>query len=277
MSDPIDSPRGDLPGRLNHAFVIPAYGDSPFLPACLASIAAQSTAGSDVVIATSTPSAYLAEVARRFEVPLAVNPRRESIGCDWNFALGATAARTVTIAHQDDTYRPDYLARMREALAREPDATMAFSDFVETAERGMRPIHPNIRIKRYLTRRAFGSASAIRDRGAKRRLLAWGNPLCCPSVVLDRAQRADFRFSEAMHSNLDWEAWLRLADAPGAFVYVREPLVVRRIHGQSETSVRIADRRRRDEDREMFARFWPAPVAASIAAVYRASYLANRT
>lgn len=259
-----------------HAFVIPAYRDSPFLPACLDSIVAQTCGGSEVVITTSTPSDYLRDVAHRYRVPLIVNPRRANIGSDWNFALTASQAGYVTIAHQDDTYRHDYLERMAERIERTGDLAIVFSDYLETSAKGPRPLHLNIRMKRFLTRRAFGRDDVIRDEASKRRLLAWGNPVCCPSVVLNRAALADFRFTEDLHSNLDWEAWRQLAGRPGAFVYVREPLVNRRIHLQSETSTLIADKRRLEEDRTMFERFWPAPIAALIMTVYRASYLANR-
>ncbi len=262
---------------MQHAFVIPAYGDSLYLPACLDSIAGQTRSGSAVVIATSTPSDYLANLARRYRVPLRVNPRRAGIGSDWNFALRAVEANWLTLAHQDDSYRADYLERMAGALARTGDATIAFSDFVEMGDKGPRPLNLNIRVKRLLTRRAFGHDDAIRDARSKRRLLQWGNPVCCPSVVLNRATLAEFRFSEDLQSNLDWEAWLQLAGHPGAFVYVREALVTRRIHARSETTALIADRRRAEEDRAMFERFWPAPVAALIMTVYRASYLANRS
>lgn len=264
-------------GRPAHAFVIPAFGDSPFLPACLDSIAGQSRGGSEIVITTSTPSDYLRDVAHRYRVPLIVNPRRANIGSDWNFALTASGASALTIAHQDDSYRPDYLERMTAAMARTSDASIAFSDYLESGEKGPRPLHLNIRVKRLLTRRAFGRDDVIRDERAKRSLLHWGNPVCCPSVVLNRAALPEFRFTEDLHSNLDWEAWRQLAGRPGAFVYVREPLVNRRIHTQSETSALIADRRRLEEDRAMFERFWPSPIAALIMTVYRASYLANRT
>jgi glycosyltransferase involved in cell wall biosynthesis len=263
--------------RRRHAFVVPAYGTSVHLPECLDSIAAQRGDKSDVLITTSTPSDDLAEIASRFSVPLVVNPRRANIGSDWNFAYGASDADIVTLAHQDDTYTNDYVERIRAALSVAADATIAFSDYVERDERGPRPLHLNTRIKRYLTRRAFGTADVIREVASKRRMLSWGNPVCCPSVALVRAALPDFAFTEAMHSNLDWEAWLRLAGRPGAFVYVREPLVTRRIHTQSETSALIADNRRFDEDRAMFRKLWPAPVAALISQVYRASYLANRT
>jgi glycosyltransferase involved in cell wall biosynthesis len=262
---------------MRHAFVVPAYGDSPYLGECVASLANQTRRGSIVAIATSTPSAYIERVAIEHGVPLAINPRRAGIGADWNFALDATDADLVTVAHQDDTYRADYLERVLRAMSRHPDASIAFTDYVEQEPAGTRPIHVNIRVKRLLTRRVFRNREAIETTSDKRRLLAWGNPVCCPSVVLRRARLPGFRFTESMYSNLDWDAWLRLADSPGAFVYVREPLVVRRIHERSETSALIADKRRLDEDRAMFDRFWPAPIAAAITSVYRASYLANRT
>jgi glycosyltransferase involved in cell wall biosynthesis len=262
---------------LRHAFVIPAYGDSPFLPDCLDSIRGQTRGSSEVLITSSTPSAYVENVAQRYRVPLIVNPRRANIGSDWNFALTASTADYVTLAHQDDTYGPDYLARMVEPIRRTSDLSIAFCDYLETSPKGPRPLHLNIRIKRFLTRRAFGRHDIIRDEASKRRMLAWGNPVCCPSVVLNRAALADFRFTEDLHSNLDWEAWRQLAGRPGAFVYVREPLVNRRIHTESETSALIADKRRLEEDRTMFERFWPAPIAALIMTVYRTSYLANRS
>ena len=265
----------DAPFR--HAFVVPAYGDSPYLDACIASIVGQSLAGSSVVVTTSTPSSHIEFIAGRHRVPLEINPRRGTIGMDWNFALGASNADYVTIAHQDDSYRSDYLERMAGALLAARDALIGFSDFVESSDQGPRPLHANIRIKRFLTRRAFGRNAAIGDAASKRKLLAWGNPVCCPSVVFNRSAVGDFRFPEDLHSNLDWEAWRQLALRPGEFVYVREPLVTRHIHAQSETSALIADHRRLDEDRAMFERFWPAPVAALIMLLYRASYRANRT
>jgi hypothetical protein len=232
---------------------------------------------STIAVATSTPSPALERIARDAGVAYQVNPTRGGIGADWNFALRCTHSPFVTLAHQDDLFRPDYVERIRAAIARAPDALMAFSDFDEVDPQGPRPLHANLRIKRFLVRRAFAGRGAIDRRGDKRRLLAWGNPIGCPSVVLNRGRLPAFRFDESLSSNLDWDAWLRLADERGSFVHVAEALVTRRIHPASETSALIADARRIDEDRAMFRRLWPAPVAALIAAVYRTSYRANRT
>src|SRR5258706_16305485 len=76
----------------DHAFVVPAYGNSPFLGACLRSLRGQS-APSPVVVATSTPSEALSAVAAAFDAPVLVNPRREGIAADWNFAFEGTPAQ----------------------------------------------------------------------------------------------------------------------------------------------------------------------------------------
>jgi len=261
---------------MDHTFVIPAYGNSPYLVECLASLKCQRGPKSHLAIATSTPSEATARLARDNGVPLHVNPVRAGIGGDWNFALTCAGTRFVTLAHQDDLFREDYVERMLEAVHGVPDLLMAFSDYDEIDTSGPRAPQVNLRVKRFLTRRAFAGRTAITARRDKRRMLAWGNPVCCPSVIFDRSRLANFRFDETMESNLDWEAWLRLADERGRFVYVEQPLVIRRIHPASETTALVADTRRVAEDRAMFRRIWPVPIAETIAAVYRASYLANR-
>lgn len=260
-----------------HAFAIPAYGHSPYLADCIASITAQSSPTDRVYLTTSTPAPELQELAARHGLIYLVNPRREGIGCDWNFALMSADADLVTLAHQDDLYDPRYVQRMRACFEREPQAAFAFTDFVEYDSAGERPLNINVRIKRWLTRSAFRGRPAIRSARDKRQLLRWGNPICCPSVTLNKAACEDFRFSEHWGINLDWEAWDRLARLDASIVWDPARLVVHRVHDQSETTKGIADLRRLKEDQAMFRRYWPRPVAQAIGFIYRASYAANRT
>jgi glycosyltransferase involved in cell wall biosynthesis len=259
-----------------HAFVVPAYGESPFLDACLSSLRAQSLPAGEIVIATSTPSPFIAGAAARHGARLAVNAQHVDIASDWNFALRASAAGLVTLAHQDDVYSPAYLETFAAALDRHPEALIAFCDAAEHTPDGPRPANLNMRVKRRLHQRAFGPRECIDDTKSKLRLLAWGNPVNCPSVMFDRRRLPDFRFDGGFASNLDWEAWTRLAQTPGGFVWVRAPLVSHRVHPGSETTALIADRRRQDEDRRMFARFWPRAAVGPIAWVYRLGYRGNR-
>jgi hypothetical protein len=94
--------------------------------------------------------------------------------------------------------------------------------------------------------------------------------------MFDRSALPDFHFPGGFRTNLDWMAWLQLARRPGVFVYVREKLLSKGIHAESATTATIANRARQREDRALFDEFWPRPVAAALAAIYRFGYRANR-
>jgi hypothetical protein len=71
-----------------------------------------------------------------------------------------------------------------------------------------------------------------------------------------------------MKSNLDWDTWESLSKLEGEFYYSSQLLMYHRIHEESTTSALIKDDTRSHEDREMFDRFWPRPVAALIERAY---------
>lgn len=261
---------------MGHTFAIPAYRAAPNLAALIESLRAQAGPPSDILIATSTPSAELTALAKRFALPLHVNPRRTDIAADWNFALAAAQTELVTLAHQDDLFAPTYATQLGGTLRRHRGALLAFCDFSEHTPLGARPPNVNLRIKRALCRRALGTRECITDPRDKVRLLSLGNPICCPSVMFNRSLLADFRFPSGYQTNLDWIAWLGLARRPGGFVYLRERLVSKGVHAASETTAAIANRSREREDRALFDALWPRPVAALLAALYRLGYRANR-
>lgn len=261
---------------MDHTFVIPVYRAAPNLGALLATLRAQRGESSEIVLTSSTPSPELAEFARRHGLPLRLNPERMDIATDWNFALAAARAPLVTLAHQDDLFAPDYVIQLAAALRRHPQAVIAFSNYCEHIPQGARPTNLNLRIKRALTRRAFGLREYLSEPRDKLRLLSLGNPICCPSVMFNRTTLGAFRFPPGLQTNLDWMAWLELARRPGGFVYVREPLVSKGVHPASATTLTIANRAREQEDRALFEAIWPRPVAAVLATVYRLGYLANR-
>jgi hypothetical protein len=141
---------------------------------------------------------------------------------------------------------------------------------------GARATNINLCIKRALRQRAFGPRECISKTRDKVRLLSLGNPICCPSVMLNRSTLVDFKFPNGFQTNLDWMAWLELARRPGGFVYVRERLVSKGVHAGSETTTTIANRAREREDRMLFEALWPRPIAAALAALYKLGYRANR-
>ncbi len=260
----------------DHEFVVLAHGESVHLRDCMRSLQAQTLPTKRISIYTSTPSAHHERVAQEFGVDLRVRPTPGNIGENWNTALGGATAQYVTLAHQDDVYDAAYLAKLLPAMQSVDDGVIGFTGFTECDEVGVRGESFNTRVKRYLINRAFGGSSRLVTASDKHRLLAWGNPICCPSVMYNRANLQNFRFREDLSSNLDWDAWTSLAAEGGTFVYAPEVLVAKRAHRASETASLISNNRRAVEDLFMFNRHWPAPVARAIASIYRLSYVANK-
>lgn len=260
------------PGRpcAKHAFVVPAYGESPFLARCLRSLQAQ-TVASQIVVSTSTPCPHVEGAAAEAGVPLVVNPVRNGIGTDWNFALSATSRRYVTLAHQDDLYHPEFVAETLAALRRCDDAVLCFTDALEVDDAGDRR-----RTKIGLAKAAMEAlilGGRTEAKGWRQRLfLSFGNPLACSSVTFDRQRLPEFRFSDAFSSNLDWDAWWRLHQEGRVFAHCPRALVGRRSNDLTETARLKRDGTRWREDVAMFERIWPRPLGRTLALVYKAGY-----
>jgi len=250
-----------------HSFVVPAFGEPAWIERCLDSIQ-QQTHPTAVVITTPTPTERLSSIARQRRIPLIVNPAARGIAADWNFALAHAGGHWVSLAHQDDWYDRRYVELCLAAAARVDNAILVFTHATETIDGEQREVF-NARMKRAISRAAFLGASSLESTRRRRLLLAFGNPIPCPSVMVNRHRVPDFRFPDGWKSNLDWSAWLSLAEAPGAFVRVPRPLVHRTLHPQAATTRSLVDRAA--EDDRMFRQLWPSPVAAALSRLYAAS------
>ena len=104
-------------GAEDHTWVICAYRESPYLEECIRSLLEQGVK-SGIRIATSTPCACIAALAEKYGLEVFVNRGKSGISGDWNFALGTAETELVTIAHQDDTYEPEYTQEMLARLNR---------------------------------------------------------------------------------------------------------------------------------------------------------------
>lgn len=252
-----------------HSFVVPAYGQSPHLRDCLDSLRAQ-TRPSPIVISTSTPWPGLSELANDYGARLAIHSPSAGIGRDWNAGLAEAGSTWVTLAHQDDRYLPTFTERTLIAAAARPETMLVMTGYGELLEGAIRTRSAMLAIKRLLLELGFLGRDHVASRSGKRRLLSFGCPVPCPSVTL-RALPG-FRFREDLKVNLDWEAWLRLADRSGSFARVRGCAMLHRIHAASETSAGVRAGVRAREDLMMFQSLWPAPVARLLARAYALSY-----
>jgi len=201
---PVVAGQQGVPMKLE--LVVSAFGQSPHLVSCLRSLVEQQAVRSGragIVVATSTPSPELEAAAACFGARYAVNPVRCSIGADWNFALSTTRAPLVAICHQDDTYHPQFATKMLELFTSDPGLLMASSSYAKLDGDGREQRSVVLTVKRFLMWRAFGGETWRWGPSIRRRMLSWGNPVCCSSVVLNRQQLEDFRFDVELGSQRD--------------------------------------------------------------------------
>jgi len=245
-------------------FVVPACGRPAWIERCLDSLERQ-THPSAVLITTSTPNGYLSDIARRRGVALEVNPSAGGIASDWNFALSRATRPWVTLAHQDDSYAPDYVESCLGAAARTGEPLLVFTRAIEEFRNG-RQWSPNTVIKQLMCDGVFLGRTSIHAPSQKLLLLRFGDPIPCSTVMINRRRVPDFAFAEGWRCSLDWWAWLALARTPGAFAYVRRPLVRRAVHAEGATVAWLDHRAAEDE--RILRELWPRPIAIALSALY---------
>ena len=257
----------------DHTWLVCAYRESPFLEECIRSLACQ-TVKSRIQVSTATPNEHIRGLAEKYGLKLIVNPGKPGIGTDWNFALENGETELLTIAHQDDTYEPEYTEEMLKRMNRHRDPILYFTDYAEL--RGGKKVTSNrlLRIKRILLipLRLFPGLVF-----ARRLSLAFGDPICCPSVTYRKSVMKGMAFGSRFRSDLDWEMMEKLSRKKGRFVFDPGKRMCHRIHSESATTEIIGDHQRTAEDYEMMKKFWPDAVAKRLSRVYAASEKSNRT
>lgn len=261
---------GMEPVLKTHIFAVCAYGQSPYLEACLKSLMGQ-TVASEAILCTSTPSGYLENLAEKYGIPYYVREGDSDIQEDWNFAYHKANARIVTIAHQDDIYQKDYVKLLLEQLEKYPDMTLFTGDYIVIKDGKLQKTPRSEWVKRLL-RLPLRLKSQSHKTLVKRSALMFGNSICCPSCAYRKELLGEPLFQSPYKFALDWDTLLTLAKYPGRFVCVERPLMYYRIHGEATTKQCIRDRRRESEEAEMFAKLWPAWVAKILMHFYKKAY-----
>ena len=257
----------------DHTFALCAYGDSPYLEACIRSLK-QQTVKSQVLLATCTPSDTIRKLTETYEIPMYINPEKKGIGADWNFAYQCAETQLVTIAHQDDLYESAYAETMLHQVNEAWEPILWFCDYQELRDGQKVAQNRNLKIKRVmllpLKGRLFRKSIFVR-----RRILSMGNPICCPAVTYIKEKTGECPFSTTMKVSLDWDQWEKLSRKRGSYVYCTQMLMCHRIHEESATTELISSREREKEDLEMFRRFWPERIADWLEKRYSVSEKSN--
>lgn len=256
----------------DHTWLVCAYKESPYLEECIQSLLNQ-TVKSRIQIATSTPCEHISSVAEKYGLPVFVNTGKAGISGDWNFALRTGETELLTIAHQDDTYEPAYTEKMLKGMNRRGNPIIFFTNYGELRNGEKVTDNKLLRIKRFLLipARMFPGWKT-----ARRMSLAFGDPICCPSITYRRSIMKDYPFEDRFRSDLDWEMEEKLSRLKGSFVYCPEVLMHHRIHEESATTEIIGDHQRTLEDYEMMKKFWPDRIAKRLSKAYASSEKSNQ-
>jgi hypothetical protein len=257
-----------------HSFAVLAHNDSPYLSKCLKSLICQRR-GSPIFLSTSTPSNYINKVAGKFNLEVYINAEGGGIADDWTFAYNQAWTKYVTLAHQDDIYLPDYTRQCLTFAEKYKENLITFTDYFEIFNDRLRRTNLTLLIKKLMLTPYFIFKSGLKQALLKKIFLSFGSPIACPSVMYNTNNIRNFSFSRKYSLNLDWDAWLRLAEMKGDFVYINKKLMYHRIHRWSETTKGLSDHRRRVEDRRMFERIWGVYLAGILSRWYSLSYRSN--
>jgi glycosyltransferase involved in cell wall biosynthesis len=259
---------------LNHSFIILAYKKSPHLEECIHSLKKQ-TIPSHILLSTSTPSDYLEIISKNSKIPLIINPNPPSIAADWTFAYNLCTTKYLTLAHQDDLYMPEYTEKCLEFIEKYPGFLILFSDYNELFNNSIRDNNLLLSIKRLILHFFYMFKINLTSIALKKKMLSFGNPVCCPSILYNRENIGNFEFNSSYSMNLDWDAALQLAKMKGDFLYLKNKLLTRRIHKGSESTNALLNRTRFEEDQKMFERFWPKYVVRCLLKFYTQAYKSN--
>lgn len=256
-----------------HTFAVCAYGESPYLEACIRSLKKQ-VVSSEILIATSTPNEHIQAVADKYHVPVYVNTGEHGITQDWNFALSKTSTPYATVAHQDDVYGKHYSQALYRYMEKATKPLIFFTDYAELRDGEVVKSNTLLKIKRLMLlplRLPFFRKSIW----MRRRVLSLGCPICCPSVTFAMEHVPVDPFQHHFRSDEDWECWERLSVMKGEFLYCPKILTYHRIHEDSETSRILQDHARTQEDLIMYQKFWPKWIATCLTKLYSNSEKSN--
>lgn len=256
----------------NHTFVVCAYKESPYLEDCIKSVLNQKVKSS-VIMSTSTPNEYIKNMAEKYNIDLYVNNGEKGIGQDWNFGISNVKTDYVTIAHQDDIYKENYLEEIVNNINKGIDFVIAFTDYREVKNGQEIPLTRNLKIKKILL---FPLRKFRKSKFIKRRILSLGAAICCPSVTINTKIAGKTPYKTELKCDLDWDTWDKMTQYNENFLYIPKELMQHRIHEESETSNLIENNVRLEEDLLMLKRYWPSPIAKFIMRFYKKAVDTNK-
>lgn len=251
--------------EINHTFAICAYKESDYLEECINSLLNQ-TIKHKVIICTSTPNKYIEDLAEKYKLELFINPNRDCVSEDFNFALSKIKTKYGTLANQDDIYLAEFGEMLIMNMEKKLNSLIGFCQSIEFNNEKELEKTLALKIKHFMNMfiYIFPKSKFIRNR-----VLSLGCSIVAPSVMynMQNINKLKIKFSKEFELTPDWDFWTRLSNENGSYVYVKNSLIKYRVHDESNTSKRI--KRRHKEELQIFNRYYPNWVAKFIHKFYK--------
>ena len=259
----------------DHTFVICAYKENPFLEETIYSLERQTKKGK-IIVSTSTPNLFIEDLCKKHNIDFFVNPSPHLAGDDWNYGYSMASTPLVTVAHQDDLYEPEFLECTLQHInkRKRDDVLVAFTDYYEYKLGKREDTNTLLKIKR-LMNAPLGWAPFHASKFVRKRLLSFGDAICCPTATYVKKNVGDNIFDTTYINSCDYKTFVDLAERDGAFVYIPSKLLGHRIYAESATTKNLNENIRQKEDFEIMCHYWPAPIARLINRVYSKSEDSN--
>lgn len=220
--------------------LLPCYNSSATIFRTIESIRAQTFKNFRVILVDNNSSDNSKKIFcsfgdQRFECRS--HGETVSLGANFNRCLDYVEADYYCIMHADDEYLPGYLEAMVEALARNPDAILAFCNAHIIDEFSRRRFSIKNAIKR-----SVSSSNDAKYSGCEG--LVWiseYNKIIAPSVMYRREAITRIgRFNPALKFTLDWEYYFRALKEGTCLLRLNEVLFNYRVHSKQQTAFLIS-------------------------------------
>jgi glycosyltransferase involved in cell wall biosynthesis len=235
-------------------FAIPCRNGARHLRPLLQSLLEQTRPADEILLvddASGDDSVALARDVAGARIRVHVNPQPLGLAGNWNRCVELCRTELLCLAHMDDQYSPDYLARLVPALEQDAAALLAHCRARAIDEAGRAIGSPVEAYKDRFWRR--GGAARLGGRDLYLRLRQ-GNFVCCPSVLWRvAALRALGGFTATLTFAADWDLLLRAALDGAVILGVPDPLVAYRRHDASASRAAVASLRRHEEELDVIA------------------------
>lgn len=258
----------------DHSFVICAYKENPHLEETILSLINQ-TIKSNIFISTSTVNDHIINLCKKYNIQLFINDNPKNAGADWNWAYNNAPTKLVTIAHQDDIYENTFLEETLKRIENENEFIITFTNYYEI-KFGKKVEHNLLLNIKHIMNYLMSINKIDKLKFIRRRSLAFGCAICCPTVTFNKDKCGDSIFDINYVNSCDYKTWCDLAEIDGKFIYIKKKLLGHRIYAESATSKNLGENIRKKEDLEILSQYWPNCIAKIINNIYAISEKSNK-